>query len=52
MYDGLLLVQKESLPNEDLTKRCVLWKRARMDREGKIPDKQTQEVVDRIVSIC
>lgn len=36
---------------ENLNERCILWKSARMNREGMIVDQQTQEVVTRIVSI-
>lgn len=36
---------------ENLNERCILWKSARMNREGMIVDQQTQEVVTRIDEI-
>lgn len=44
-------VQKVSKDDGE-TDRCVVWKMARMDKIGNIPDEPTKQVVDRIVSIC
>lgn len=42
--------EEKKLQHVEPIKRCILWKRAPMDKDENIPDRSTQEVVDHIVS--
>lgn len=49
MLENMKIVQKGTSRNP--IDQSIIWKKARMDHKGQIPDKHTKEVVDHIISI-